>query len=378
MKIQNFRDLLSGISGALYGTYKRMEDEHFSPRFAMQAAICMSLYKNPEANNDELLKQANRVFKNASLSEVYDILQDYELIKLEQRKQIISEAKKLIEDFFYVARDRNVTESISLTEEIRRIVFQRKFTTPDIKVRFMLLHLLELLKTEEDYKLNSNINRLSDQLIKMGDVYTRGLFVRIFDLLTDYCGYSKKVNLEETISKSKSDVTQLISVSDQPDQSNIFKEYLQMKDALVVVYEQLDSIRDDYLAYQEQGAQEAKKDFFTKLNSEEHNKLLDTLAISNHLLTGLLKSGWKAEPTEVQSVVLSIKGILKAFQSLGLSQTEKIGKKLTISSDDTKNYEYLGSEFKENEHKEVEVQTPGWKLGELIISQPKVKEIQGE
>ncbi len=112
------------------------------------------------------------------------------------------------------------------------------------------------------------------------------------------------------------------------------------------------------------------------MNSEGSNNLLDTLAISDHLINTLYQDQWKPERPEVESIVLSIKGISKAFKNLGLSKMLEIGTKLKLTVSDTKNYNYIGTEFQENEEKTVEVQTPGWKLGDVILSQPRVKEIR--
>ena len=87
---------------------------------------------------------------------------------------------------------------LEIIREIRRIVFQRKFTTPDIRVRFMFLHLLELLKTEEDYQLTANINRLFDVSKKMGDVYTRKLFV-LYDMHKYLAIYQANTKLKEML-----------------------------------------------------------------------------------------------------------------------------------------------------------------------------------
>jgi len=375
MPLNTFKDVLRVCRNIIFGTEKRMEFEHTGFNYALQSSVSLVLYNEPEISFQNLLSKMKQSHSKVYPDTLETVFAEFGFEDKSQRKNVIDESKSIVDIFYHMVRERNLQGTIGIAENIRKIVFQRHKTSPDIRVRFMLLHFLEILKTESDYQLTTSINRL---LPKLGDVYSRKLFVQFFDVFTDYVGYGKRKRISESLSSSRASLNKIITSSENIQDQDIIIEYNKMKDALIVLSEQLDIIRDDYLAYQEQSQEEARKEFFVKLNTEGSSNLLDTLAISDHLINTLYREKWKPERPEVESIVLSIKGISKAFKNLGLTKTHEIGTKITITVSESKNFNYMGSEFKENEEKEVEIQTPGWKFGDVILSQPRVKEIGRE
>ncbi len=373
---KTLNDLFQDIGKILVRKTRRMERKRFNRTFALQTEVLTYLYKNPELSVKELFNLCRNDIYNLNEQKIEKVLKDYKLYEIEDRKNTISQACSLIENFYYEVRERDIANALESSEAIRSITFQRKSNSPDVKVRIFLIHLLELLKLENDYNLISKINKLQNALKRMGDVYSRKLFIEIFDKLSNYVGVGKERSLVEALSESVNDINQIISSSETDREGDINSEYSRQRDVLIVLSEQLDNIRNNFLAYQENAIRETKKNFFISINSDQYNNPLDTLAISDNLIKRLYSEGWSPEKPEVESVILAIKSLLTAFNSLGITPIYKIGEKIAISFSDISKFDYLGSELSGDEKKIVEVMTPGWKYNEEIISRPRVKEIQ--
>lgn len=95
---------------------------------------------------------------------------------------------------------------------------------------------------------------------------------------------------------------------------------------------------------------------------------------NNQMLKILKKDGFII-PVEVESMVISQKVFMKFLKKNQIKEIQKIGKNLELTVEESNSYNYRGSEFLEEEIKNVITETSGWKIGDIVISQPKVKEV---
>lgn len=131
----------------------------------------------------------------------------------------------------------------------------------------------------------------------------------------------------------------------------------------------------------EEEAREAKKisigEFFTTLNSEKYGKFLDKVPYTEELLTKIRKEKLDTNiPSEVRSVIMFIKQVIKFIKDSGIEPIEEYNKTFLGTADEIANMNYIGEPFfKEHEKKELKVQATGYKYNDIVISIPTVLEV---
>ena len=105
--------------------------------------------------------------------------------------------------------------------------------------------------------------------------------------------------------------------------------------------------------------------------------LLDQFAKAERTLKQLSSSGYEIPP-ELFSVSLCVKIFMRTMREVfRVSPVHKIGERLSLTLEQSENYDYRGSPFTgSGEAKQVEVISPGWRYGQEVFSQPKVLEIR--
>lgn len=131
----------------------------------------------------------------------------------------------------------------------------------------------------------------------------------------------------------------------------------------------------------EEEALEAKKisvgEFFTTLNSERYGKFLDKVPYAEELLTRIRKEKLdKDVPSEIKSVMMFIKQVIKFIKDSGIEPIEEYNKVFHGTADEIANMNYIGEPFfQENEIKKLKVDAPGYRYNDIIISIPTVSEV---
>ncbi|MFA7406517.1 MAG: hypothetical protein WCY93_01595 [Anaerolineaceae bacterium] len=138
------------------------------------------------------------------------------------------------------------------------------------------------------------------------------------------------------------------------------------------------------LQTQLQNTQDANKadgivTFLTELNSATSGNLLDNMAISQKVITSLIKNNWQPELPEIEGIVYSVKAIVTFLYRLGLEPLKVVGAMEKVTLQDLTFVNYLGSEFDyPDQVKWVKFQSPGWRYKGEIISWAKAIECDPE
>lgn len=117
-------------------------------------------------------------------------------------------------------------------------------------------------------------------------------------------------------------------------------------------------------------------DFFSKFNSEKYGSLLDQLLIMNGKIGKLQKT--VNLPPELNGIFITIKNMVKFIRDNSLEPVAIPHSRHKVKLSDMDFWDYDGTPFaNEEEEKEIEVISPGWKhiKLEMQISRPKVKEV---
>lgn len=114
---------------------------------------------------------------------------------------------------------------------------------------------------------------------------------------------------------------------------------------------------------------------FQAMNQATHDHLLDRLHEASHLRDRYRKGQVSAEEfADFLSPVLV--NLFKFFRSKGLQPEMVPGKTLSLhSAEESLAFDYRGSEFRPGEVKQVQVESPGWRLGDHRVSRASVREI---
>ena len=150
-----------------------------------------------------------------------------------------------------------------------------------------------------------------------------------------------------------------------------------LKAELESAYIRLNSSEEDIERLQKESSEHAAIDVLAKMNSPESEMLLDQFAKAERTLKQLSSSGYEIPP-ELFSVSLCVKIFMRTMREVfRVSPVHEIGERLSLTLEQSENYDYRGSPFTESgEAKQVEVISPGWRYGQEVFSQPKVLEIR--
>ena len=117
------------------------------------------------------------------------------------------------------------------------------------------------------------------------------------------------------------------------------------------------------------------KEFFVSLNSGKYGNILDKIPLTEELLKDIRKNNIEV-PQEIKKILLFVKSIIKFFRDIGITPIEDVNKIFIGTAEDIAEMDYIGSEFKEGEKKELKVIAPGYKYKDIVISIPKVEEVE--
>ncbi|MGB6129558.1 MAG: hypothetical protein WBG30_12465 [Psychrilyobacter sp.] len=245
----------------------------------------------------------------------------------------------------------------------------------------------EILDNEKIQKIKNKSNKLMKNIIegnfeknkinKLENKFIFYLLTKEYIMVNELQNIMFKTNSElkfflEDLSEAINEVKN--KVDDKEKIQNLELEIQNLRSSLILLESEKLDFEEENEMLKEKYETQAFIDIFKNMNSEDNDYLLDNFSENNKILKTLKKEGIEIQ-SEVESMVISQKVFMKFLKKYEIKEVEKIGKKIEISIEETKNYDYYGSEFKDNEIKNVEIETSGWKIREDIISRPKVKEL---
>ncbi|MBA7708450.1 hypothetical protein ES703_117349 [subsurface metagenome] len=117
---------------------------------------------------------------------------------------------------------------------------------------------------------------------------------------------------------------------------------------------------------------------FKNFNSLENNYALDAFFIAKFTLNKLKKSGWKPSPPELNSALFIFELFSEFFKRQELTSRYDIGELIEITLENVDDFNYKGTELRENMKVMTKVLSPAWYLKNKNISKANVIEINIE
>lgn len=150
----------------------------------------------------------------------------------------------------------------------------------------------------------------------------------------------------------------------------------QYKSSLRLIQKSLDELSEKLKEETQNLALEQIRDFFVALNSTKYGNFLDKIPLTEELLKDIRKNERDfAIPQEVKRVLIFIKSVIKFIKDQGITPIEEINRVFEGTAEDIAEMDYVGEEFIDDEIKKLKVIAPGYKYKDLIISIPKVEEV---
>lgn len=149
----------------------------------------------------------------------------------------------------------------------------------------------------------------------------------------------------------------------------------QYKSSLLLIQRGFEELREKIQEETENAVNEQIKEFFVSLNSGKYGNFLDKMPLTEELLKDIRKNNIEI-PQEVKRVLMFIKSIIKFIKDTGIVPIREMDSIFTGTAEDIAEMDYIGNEFEDGEIKKLKVVAPGYKYKDIIISIPKVEEVE--
>ena len=269
---------------------------------------------------------------------------------------------------------RFVQESVgedykTLYERLNRVVSEEK-RAPQMQPKAILFVFASTLSDDVSYKpVLQQVTRIANfdqgesllgELIDLVAV-ERGLIQR--RVAQDHA----RVRIARTLVHLQSLGESEVSESEQ--------EVEDLREAVEIAQQGLRSLQTDIDRIGTEARQEASVTFFQEMNSIKHSHFLDRFFMADMKLQQFQKQGAEI-PQEIEVISVLIPIFNQFLRTYNIQPKAVVGETITLTLKESDNYEYIGSDFENmDEHKTVEVLSPGWICEGRLIIRPKVKEI---
>ena len=188
----------------------------------------------------------------------------------------------------------------------------------------------------------------------------------------------RRKDTTELIDSFKQIVEDSAEVEEEVEESleSIKLERDQYKSSLKLIQKSLDELSEKLKEETQNIASEQIRDFFVSLNSAKYGNFLDKIPLTEELLKDIRKNDKDYDiPQEVKRVLIFIKSVIKFIKDQGITPMQEINRVFEGTAEDIAEMDYVGEEFIDDEVKKLRVIAPGYKYKDLIISIPKVEEV---
>ena len=188
----------------------------------------------------------------------------------------------------------------------------------------------------------------------------------------------RRKDTTELIDSFKQIVEDSAEVEEEVEESleSIKLERDQYKSSLKLIQKSLDELSEKLKEETQNIASEQIRDFFISLNSAKYGNFLDKIPLTEELLKDIRKNDKDFDiPQEVKRVLIFIKSVIKFIKDQGITPMQEINRVFEGTAEDIAEMDYVGEEFIDDEVKKLRVIAPGYKYKDLIISIPKVEEV---
>lgn len=299
------------------------------------------------------------------LNSSIDVFQKLDNLKLKNpktRQEIVEQSKYITNLLFDFCFQDDINNEFYI--KLKRKVFNIKRKI--IIDRFIII--LFVNKCEEKKMFN-----YSEKIDCLGNYYCKKLLANIVDRVAEKRGLRQKRDIKEKVSDMKSQLSYILK-EDNETFENLKKRNEDLKNALILVNENLEEYENDLEKYKEEIVANIVSEFFNTLNSDKYGNLLDNFNKCQKTLKKLKKDGYEF-PQEVESIPILIRQYMKFIADYGVNSIEK-REKISLGYEEAKKVQYNGTPFKNvNDIKNVEVVSSGWIYKDVVISMPKCNEI---
>lgn len=188
----------------------------------------------------------------------------------------------------------------------------------------------------------------------------------------------RRKDTTELIDSFKQIVEDSAEVEEEVEESleSIKLERDQYKSSLKLIQKSLDELSEKLKEETQNIASEQIRDFFVSLNSAKYGNFLDKIPLTEELLKDIRKNDKDFDiPQEVKRVLIFIKSVIKFIKDQGITPMQEINRVFEGTAEDIAEMDYVGEEFIDDEVKKLRVIASGYKYKDLIISIPKVEEV---
>ena len=262
---------------------------------------------------------------------------------------------------------------------MRRIVFVKGVKTPLIESKAILISYLEHLDDNTIYKENLNY------VIRLANFgQSKDMLHEIIDFIAYERGLEKRKSAHNRIAGKIAGTLDLIrapisSDEDREDnQDKIEQESEDLRAALEIAEQQLESFQDEIDQIRDEAKQETVVSFFQEMNSVKFSNLLDQFSNAEEMLKRLKEANYEI-PQEIEVIPALVRMFMRFLKMYGVEPKTTIGLQKNMNLKESEDYEYVGSDFKDvDEKKAVEIKSTGWEYARNVISKPKAEEVQNE
>lgn len=249
---------------------------------------------------------------------------------------------------------------------VARIVRSEGFRLRRIEGKGYLTSLTSL----PDWPQNPSYKALNELLNILSNIARKGSYKlcretgrRLVDIIGEAYGFEKRKTSTERVEAILQDVDSLTQDVDD------------MRSSLLLVQQEFQHLKEEFDREVEILKQEFIRSFFARMNSARSSHLLDSMAQTEGLIKEIYEKGRRL-PRELQAIPLMIQIFMSMLKTEGVTPIETVGEVKKIQAADLSKFEFVGSSgFASSDVISAVVRTPGWQLGQIVISKPRVEEI---
>jgi len=371
--------VLSGKDQLLmkYAKYVDRRSPHRRENSRMDSYLIEAVLEKPEYHPRQYLERLETITGRKPL--FYNVLLNLRINRLDnptKRSAWVEETKKTAKYLYYYLHPetgnhdkRKLYERLS--ERILKVPYIKK---PMMDSKAVLIAMSRIGPLRED------LSERLPNIMKYLDFGTLEYFLKAFiDEVAFEYGLRKKKSIEESLD----DLASFIAVPEKREyETNDLQEqndYLRqenedLRSGLEITTQEVEEFRNNISLFREEEKKLAVSNFFQSLNCSQYGYLLDQMAYSEKQLQMLKEKGYQF-PEEVESIPLTIRMFMRFLKEYGIFPIETGDSEREISLDACQNCDYSGSPFlTEDEKKNVRIVSSGWKIGDILISKPRVEE----
>ncbi|MGN0607311.1 MAG: hypothetical protein ACI4JM_12390 [Oscillospiraceae bacterium] len=144
------------------------------------------------------------------------------------------------------------------------------------------------------------------------------------------------------------------------------------------VNQMLAELNDEFAERLEKIKRQELTEFFSMLNSEKYNFIIDEMFLLRKGFNALRKKNYELPP-EIMGIAVAMNNFMQLIKDVGIAPMIMPETVMEVTMEHIDDYQYQGTPFTDiHQKKKVLVVSPGWiwKEKDLIISRPKVREIE--